>query len=130
MRVLAMKCAIAPFCRIGGGATFQIGLAAGNGFNPVTGGDWQIIHFQLGQFQFPLDRINQFQAQIHRVANRLLVIVQIRKRQRRIAVCQRYALAAANIVQRVGRRLCWQQQRHTGQTGDEGDPWFGHDAGP
>jgi len=62
--------------------------------------DFEIRHLELG-----LDRIDDLHAKVHRVADRLLLVVEVRERDRRLAMADRYRAGLLDLLQRAGEVL-------------------------
>ena len=65
---------------VGGRAALQINRAIGHQWNARGGGDRVEIDFQIRHFELGLDGIGDLHADVHRVADRLLLVVEVGER--------------------------------------------------
>jgi hypothetical protein len=83
--------------------------------NAVGRGDRLQVDLEIGQLEVGLDRIDDLHAQVHRIADGLLLVVEVGERDRRLTVTDRDGAGLLDLLQRAGEFL------RLGGQGDAGD---------
>jgi hypothetical protein len=87
--------------RVGRGAALDVDGAVGEERNARGGGDRPQLDLQLRHFLGGLDRVDDPHAEIHRVADRLLLVVEVRKRHRDVAMTDGEGARGSDLLQCV-----------------------------
>jgi len=86
-------------------AAFDIDRTVLHQRDAVGRGDRHQLGVELGHLQFGLHRIDDLEHQLMRVADDLLLVVVIRKRDRRLAMAQGNDPRIVDLLQRTGQLL-------------------------
>ncbi len=106
---------------IGGRAALEIDGAVRQQRNARRRGDRIELHFELVELQLLLHRIDDAITDVHGEADRLLVVVEIGKRNRRIAIADGDGAGFLDVLQRSGELL-----RHGGACAQSAGQGNGH----
>lgn len=90
---------LAPLARVVGGAAFQVGTAFLDGGDARGGRHRHVLHLQVGPLEFRAQLVDHAQAQVQRVADGLLVGVEVRERDGTLAMREADGAGVADAVE-------------------------------
>ena len=94
-----------PLDAIGRRATFHVDIAGLQLRNAVARRDRLQVDLEIGHLELGLHRVDDLHAEVHRVADRLLLVVEVGKRDRRFAVAERNRSRFLDLLERPGQLL-------------------------
>ena len=84
---------------------FDVDGAVRDERDPCCGGHRVVLDLQRRQLELGLHRIGDTEAEVHRITDRLLFVVEIRERHRCIAMTERDLAAFLDLLQHAGQFL-------------------------
>jgi hypothetical protein len=103
---------------VGGRAALQVDGAVRHQRDAVGRGDQLVVDLEVRHLQLVLHRVDDLHAQVHRIADRLLLVVVVGEGNGSVAVADGDGAGILDFLQRAFLRGDWQGNRQRGKNGE------------
>src|SRR5258705_8317405 len=125
MRICERHLAL-PFGVVGGGGADEIDCSIHHEWNSIGRRHWKRLNDDIGDVEFTLNRVHDFQADIDGISDHLLIAIQIAERYRGFLDAEDDFVRLLDLLERSAQFGCVGRDGHQG--GCNQDRWQAHRA--